>query len=162
MFYQVNFSRKKEKKKINEIYDLCSFFFFFNVFSRRCSLVPNREKLKTFIRSYAFRLGNRSDSPWIFYDDINKTKYEIKDCLSLEIIEKFKKSMTITLPVNLVLFFLFLFLKCSNYCLFYRKFFANKKELHVNKLKNKRHFSNRKINQLKLIIIVSKKEKQDF
>ncbi|CAF3551700.1 unnamed protein product [Rotaria sordida] len=64
---------------------------------QRCNFIPNREKLKTFIRSYAIRLGNRSDSPWIFYDDSIKNKYDIKDCLPLETIEKFKKSLTITL-----------------------------------------------------------------
>jgi hypothetical protein len=67
---------------------------------RRCSLIPNREKLKIFIRSYTIRLGNRADSPWIFYDNINKDKYELKDRISSDIIEKFKKSSTITLDVN--------------------------------------------------------------
>ncbi|CAF1086337.1 unnamed protein product [Adineta steineri] len=64
---------------------------------QRCSFIPNREKLKTFIRSYAIRLGNRIDSPWIFYDETNKEKYDIKDRLSTDIIEKFKKSTTVTL-----------------------------------------------------------------
>lgn len=68
--------------------------------SRRCSFIPNREKLKTFIRSYAIRLGNRADSPWIFYDDSIKTKYDIKDSIPIEIINKIKKSMTITIDVN--------------------------------------------------------------
>jgi hypothetical protein len=67
---------------------------------RRCSFIPNREKLKTFIRSYAIRLGNRADSPWIFFDESNKDKYEIKDRISSEIIEKFKKSTIVTLDVN--------------------------------------------------------------
>jgi len=68
-------------------------------FSRRSNFVPNREKLKTFIRSYAIRLGNRADSPWIFYDNSIKEKYQIKDRISPAIIEKFEKSMTITLDV---------------------------------------------------------------
>ena len=69
-------------------------------FSRRCSFIPNREKLKTFIRSHSLRLGNRADSPWIFYDDSIKTKYEIKDVIPSEVVDKLKKSMTITLDVN--------------------------------------------------------------
>ncbi|CAF4285719.1 unnamed protein product, partial [Adineta steineri] len=64
---------------------------------QRSNLLPNREKLKTFIRSYGIRLGNRADSPWVFYDDSIKEKYQIKDRVSSEDIEKFKKSMTITL-----------------------------------------------------------------
>ncbi|CAF4926984.1 unnamed protein product, partial [Rotaria magnacalcarata] len=64
---------------------------------QRSSLIPNREKLKTFIRSYAFRLGNRADSPWIFYDDLIKDKYEIKERIPSETIEEYKKAMTITL-----------------------------------------------------------------
>ncbi|CAF3675363.1 unnamed protein product [Rotaria sp. Silwood1] len=64
---------------------------------QRCSFIPNREKLKTFIRSYAIRLGNRADSPWIFYDDSIKDKYEIKDIIPSERIDKIKKSLTITL-----------------------------------------------------------------
>jgi len=67
---------------------------------RRSNLVPNREKLKTFIRSYAIRLGNRADSPWIFYDNSIKEKYQLKDRVSSIIIEKFQKTMTITLDVN--------------------------------------------------------------
>ncbi len=73
-------------------------FLFLN--SRRSNFIPNREKLKTFIRSYAIRLGNRADSPWIFYDDSIKEKYQIKDRISSTDIENFKKSMTITLDVN--------------------------------------------------------------
>ncbi|CAF5127749.1 unnamed protein product, partial [Rotaria magnacalcarata] len=64
---------------------------------QRCSFIPNREKLKTFIRSHSLRLGNRADSPWIFYDDSIKTKYEIKDLIPSEMVDKMKKSMTITL-----------------------------------------------------------------
>ncbi|CAF3669812.1 unnamed protein product [Rotaria sordida] len=64
---------------------------------QRSNFIPNREKLKTFIRSYAFRLGNRADSPWIFYDESIKEKYQIKDRLPLTIIEQSKKTMTITL-----------------------------------------------------------------
>jgi len=64
---------------------------------QRCSLIPNREKLKTFIRSYSIRLGNRADSPWIFYDNTITDKYELKDHIPSDIIEKFKKSSTITL-----------------------------------------------------------------
>ncbi len=67
---------------------------------RRCSFIPNREKLKTFIRSYAIRLGNRADSPWIFYDQSNKEKYDIKDRLPSDIIEKFIKTSTVTLDVK--------------------------------------------------------------
>ncbi len=67
---------------------------------RRCSLIPNREKLKTFIRSYAIRLGNRADSPWIFYDNSYVDKYQLKDRIPSDIIEKFKKSSTIALDVN--------------------------------------------------------------
>jgi len=67
---------------------------------RRSNLIPNREKLKTFIRSYAIRLGNRADSPWIFYDNSIKEKYQLKDRVSSIIIEKFQKTMTITLDVN--------------------------------------------------------------
>jgi hypothetical protein len=63
-------------------------------------MIPNREKLKVFIRSYAIRLGNRSDSPWIFYDDTIKDKYQIEDRLSTVVIERFRKSMTITLDVS--------------------------------------------------------------
>jgi hypothetical protein len=70
-------------------------------FFRRSNLLPNREKLKTFIRSYAIRLGNRADSPWIFYDNSLKETYQIKDRLSPAAIEKFQKSMTITLDVNI-------------------------------------------------------------
>ncbi len=68
-------------------------------FPRRTNLLPNREKLKTFIRSYAIRLGNRADSPWIFYDNSIKEKYQIKDRISSIIIENFQKTMTITLDV---------------------------------------------------------------
>ncbi|UJR22135.1 hypothetical protein I4U23_025199 [Adineta vaga] len=64
---------------------------------QRCTFIPNREKLKTFIRSYAIRLGNRIDSPWIFYDPTNKDKYELKDRIAADIIEKFKKSTLVTL-----------------------------------------------------------------
>ncbi|CAF4283922.1 unnamed protein product, partial [Rotaria sp. Silwood2] len=64
---------------------------------QRCSFIPNREKLKTFIRSYAMRLGNRADSPWIFYDNSIKDKYDMKDSIPSETIEKIKKSFTITL-----------------------------------------------------------------
>jgi len=64
---------------------------------QRCSFIPNREKLKTFIRSYSIRLGNRADSPWIFYDNTITDKYELKDHIPSDIIEKFKKSSTITL-----------------------------------------------------------------
>ncbi|UJR27136.1 hypothetical protein I4U23_008435 [Adineta vaga] len=64
---------------------------------QRSNLIPNREKLKTFIRSYAIRLGNRADSPWIFYDNSIKEKYQIKDRLSSTDIDQYKKSMTITL-----------------------------------------------------------------
>ncbi len=67
---------------------------------RRCSFIPNREKLKTFIRSHAIRLGNRADSPWIFYDNANVETYELKDRIPSDIIEKFKKSSTITIEVN--------------------------------------------------------------
>jgi hypothetical protein len=61
--------------------------------------LPNREKLKTFIRAYAIRLGNRVDSPWIFYDSSIKDKYHIHDRLPASDIDKFQKSMTITLDV---------------------------------------------------------------
>jgi len=57
--------------------------------------------LKTFIRSYAIRLGNRPDSPWIFYDNSIKEKYQLKDRLSSLVIENFQKSMTITLDVKI-------------------------------------------------------------
>ena len=67
---------------------------------RRSQLLPNREKLKTFIRSYAIRLGNRADSPWIFYDKSIQEKYQIKDRISPTVIETFHKSMTITLDVG--------------------------------------------------------------
>lgn len=67
---------------------------------RRSNFIPNREKLKTFIRSYAFRLGNRADSPWIFYDESIKEKYQVKERIESELIEAFKKPMTITLDVN--------------------------------------------------------------
>ena len=70
------------------------------IYYRRSNLIPNREKLKTFIRSYAIRLGNRADSPWIFYDGSIKETYQIKDRISSTDIDKFKKSMTITLDVN--------------------------------------------------------------
>ena len=63
--------------------------------------MPNREKLKTFIRSYAIRLGNRADSPWIFYDDSIPEKYQIKDRISSTDIDKSKKAMTITLDVTI-------------------------------------------------------------
>ena len=63
-------------------------------------MLPNREKLKTFIRAYAIRLGNRADSPWIFYDDSIKEKYQISDHLSATDIDKYKTTMTITLDVN--------------------------------------------------------------
>lgn len=85
----------------------------FDYFSRRCNFIPNREKLKTFIRSYAIRLGNRSDSPWIFYDSSIKEKYGIQDSISLESVEKFKKSMTISLDVN------FNNLRLFNFCVFF-------------------------------------------
>ena len=81
-------------------------------FFRRSNLLPNREKLKTFIRSYAIRLGNRADSPWIFYDNSLKETYQIKDRLSPAAIEKFQKSMTITLDVNIILF-----LRKRHFCL---------------------------------------------
>ena len=68
---------------------------------RRTNFVPNREKLKTFIRSYAIRLGNRADSPWIFYDDSIPEKYQIKDRISSTDIDKSKKAMTITLDVSI-------------------------------------------------------------
>ncbi|CAF0904755.1 unnamed protein product [Adineta ricciae] len=64
---------------------------------QRTNFVPNREKLKTFIRSYAIRLGNRADSPWIFYDDSIPEKYQIKDRISSTDIDKSKKAITITL-----------------------------------------------------------------
>jgi hypothetical protein len=70
------------------------------LFFRRSNLLPNREKLKTFIRSYGIRLGNRADSPWVFYDDSVKEKYQIKDRLSSTTIDKFKATSTITLDVN--------------------------------------------------------------
>ncbi len=73
---------------------------FFRPLSRRSNLLPNREKLKTFIRSYAIRLGNRADSPWIFYDNSIKEKYQLKDRLSSTVLEEFQKSNTITLDVN--------------------------------------------------------------
>jgi hypothetical protein len=63
-------------------------------------MIPNREKLKTFIRSNTMRLGNRVDSPWIFYDETNKDKYDIKDRIPSDIIDKFKKSTTITIDVK--------------------------------------------------------------
>ena len=69
-------------------------------------MIPNREKLKAFIRSYAIRLGNRVDSPWIFYDQANKEKYDIKDRIPSDIVEKFRKSTTITLDVKSLLVFL--------------------------------------------------------
>ncbi|CAF1048852.1 unnamed protein product [Rotaria sp. Silwood1] len=64
---------------------------------QRSNFIPNREKLKIFIRSYAFRLGNRADSPWIFYDESIKEKYQIKDRIPSTVIEQLKKTMTITL-----------------------------------------------------------------
>ncbi|CAF1041882.1 unnamed protein product [Adineta ricciae] len=64
---------------------------------QRCTLIPNREKLKTFIRAYAIRLGNRIDSPWVFYDQSNKDTYELKDRIASDIIEKFHKSTIVTL-----------------------------------------------------------------
>ena len=67
---------------------------------RRCQLIPNREKLKVFIRSYAIRLGNRADSPWIFYDASTPEKHQIPDRYPVATIEKFKKSMTVTLEVS--------------------------------------------------------------
>ena len=76
-------------------------FFLYSLISRRSHLLPNREKLKTFIRSYAIRLGNRADSPWIFYNDSIKEEYQIKERLSSTVIDNFKKSMTITLDVNI-------------------------------------------------------------
>jgi len=64
---------------------------------QRCALIPNREKLKTFIRSFAIRLGNRVDSPWIFYDDDVKKQYEIKDRLDSSVIETLRQGMIVTL-----------------------------------------------------------------
>ena len=69
----------------------------FFLLRRRCSFIPNREKLKTFIRSYANRLGNRADSPWIFYDPAIIEKYELKSRISDEEVAKFVKSSTITM-----------------------------------------------------------------
>lgn len=63
-------------------------------------MIPNREKLKTFIRSFAIRLGNRSDSPWVFYDDSTQVKYQIKDRLPLTLIEPLKKANRISLLVS--------------------------------------------------------------
>lgn len=74
---------------------------------RRSQLLPNREKLKTFIRSYAIRLGNRADSPWIFYDKSIQEKYQIKDRISPTVIETFQKSMIITLDVGHMLYYRF-------------------------------------------------------
>ena len=73
---------------------------FYSISFRRSSLIPNREKLKAFIRAYAIRLGNRADSPWIFYDQAVKENYQIQDRLSNDVIEKFRESMTITLEVK--------------------------------------------------------------
>ncbi|CAF0728357.1 unnamed protein product [Didymodactylos carnosus] len=64
---------------------------------QRPTPIPNREKLKTFIRSYAIRLGNRIDSPWILFDNNIKQKYQIIDRIPDNIIEKFKKELSITL-----------------------------------------------------------------
>lgn len=64
---------------------------------QRSQLIPNREKLKTFIRSYAIRLGNRSDSPWSFYDETLKDKYELNDRFDRETIETNRQTITITL-----------------------------------------------------------------
>lgn len=91
MFNPMNYS-KSTKIELIEMTRECS--------SRRSSLLPNREKLKTVIRAYTIRLGNRADSPWVFYDDSNKDKYQIKDRLSAEIIASFRKSTIITLDVS--------------------------------------------------------------
>ncbi|CAF0777461.1 unnamed protein product [Didymodactylos carnosus] len=64
---------------------------------QRPTPIPNREKLKTFIRSYAIRLGNRIDSPWILFDNNIKQKYQVKDRISDNVIQKFKKELSITL-----------------------------------------------------------------
>lgn len=90
LFFQVNYSKKKKNH-----FSLYSF-----LPQRRSSLIPNREKLKTFIRAYAIRLGNRADSPWIFYDQSLVEKYQLKDRISADIIDKFRKSSTITLDVS--------------------------------------------------------------
>lgn len=91
LFFQVNYSKR------NTWNCLYRFVFFFK---RRSSLIPNREKLKTFIRAYAIRLGNRADSPWIFYDQSIVEKYQLNDRISPDIIDKFRKSSTITLDVR--------------------------------------------------------------
>lgn len=64
---------------------------------QRSQLIPNREKLKTFIRSYAIRLGNRSDSPWAFYDETLKDKYQLVDRFDQSTIENARQTITITL-----------------------------------------------------------------
>lgn len=117
---------------------------------RRSSLIPNREKLKTFIRSYAFRLGNRADSPWVFYDNSIVEKYQVKERLSSTVIEEFKKSTTITLDVNNDLL-----IKESKIRVFYRKLFVNKNVLYASKLKKKKLKQIKIENPMKTIIMVN-------
>ena len=89
-FFQLNYSMSMRKEM--PLTDDSPF--------RRCTMIPNREKLKTFIRAYAIRLGNRIDSPWVFYDQSNKDIYELKDRLASDIVEKFHKSTVVTLDVR--------------------------------------------------------------